>query len=434
MKLELGFAWLAAMLPLLFSHYWHTQLQMTASLVLMLVCAWWLFAPLIRLVEKAKILEVENTKLQSLKDALMAKSEFLSRVSHELRSPLQGVVSALNNLEKRIIDDPDEAIQLSRIRRGAMTVNTQLRDLLTLARGDVGKIELNPMTFEAIELTLSVARETQTEADEKHLELRIETPQDPIFVVADPGRVDQVLTNLLTNAIRHTKQGSVLLRLHPYDEGKGCLRFEIIDTGPGIDKESRKTLFEPYTRFGELKSDSHGTGLGLAVVNTVVNLLGGKVDVTSELGQGATFTVEIPAERVRDEGNLTVGEGPSRVLVVDDFQEALDGISSVVRRQLGLECDTASNVANAANLLAARRYDLVLLDLDLPIKSGYDIAAETRRGNGPNKQTRIVSISAADVPEERRGAPFTSHLTKPITVQAIQRAIALPAPATAGMK
>ena len=315
-----------------------------------------------------------------------------------------------------------------------MTVNTQLRDLLTLARGDVGKIELNPMTFEAIELTVSVARETQTEADEKRLELRIETPKDPIFVVADPGRVDQVLTNLLTNAIRHTKQGSVLLRLHPYDEAKGCLRFEIIDTGPGIDKESRKTLFEPYTRFGELKSDSHGTGLGLAVVHTVVNLLGGKVDVTSELGQGATFTVEIPAERVREEGNLTVGERPSRVLVVDDFQEALDGISSVVRRQLGLECDTASNVATAANLLAARRYDLVLLDLDLPIKPGYDLAAETRRGDGPNKQTRIVSISAADVPEERRGAPFTSHLTKPITVQAIQRAIALPAPATAGMK
>ena len=92
-------------------------------------------------------------------------------------------------------------------------------------------------------------------------------------------------------------------------------------------------------------------------------------------------------------------------------------------KQLGFECDTALSVATAANLLGARRYDIVFLDLDMPIKTGFDLAAETRRSDGPNRRSRIVSISAADVPDERRGWPFDGHLTKPITMHAIQRAL-----------
>jgi CheY-like chemotaxis protein len=114
--------------------------------------------------------------------------------------------------------------------------------------------------------------------------------------------------------------------------------------------------------------------------------------------------------------------------VVDDRKEVLEAIASVVK-QLGFECDMALSVATAANLLGAHAYDIVFLDLDMPVKSGYDLAAETRRGDGPNRGSRIVSISAADVPDDRSGWPFDGHLTKPVTMQAIQRAIAQPAPA-----
>jgi signal transduction histidine kinase len=221
MKFELGFAWLGASLPLLFSSYWHTEFQMTASLLLMLVCAWWLFAPLNRSLEKAKLLEIERriekAKLESLQESLKAKSEFLSRVSHELRLPLQGVVSALDVIEERFGKDPAEAELLSRIRRGATALNTQLRDLLTLARGDVGKMDINPTPFEVGDLAVSVAREVRAEAEAKGLELIVEAPAEPVFVVADSARIDQVLTNLLTNAVRYTKSGSVRLKLHPYD-------------------------------------------------------------------------------------------------------------------------------------------------------------------------------------------------------------------------
>ncbi len=432
MKVELGFAWFGAALPLLFSSFWHSELQMSASLLLMLGWAWWLCAPLIRTVEKARLLEIERqierTRFESLQDSLKAKSEFLSRVSHELRSPLQGVVSALDVIEERFAKDAAEAELLSRIRRGATALNTQLRDLLTLARGDVGKMEVNPVPFEVGELAVTIAAEFRTEAQAKGLALVVDTPVDPVFVVADPARIDQVLTNLLANATRHTKVGAVRLKLYPYGAELGCLRFEVSDTGPGIDNDRIPTLFDPYTRFGEITRKGEGAGLGLAVVRSVLQFLGGNVSVSSETGQGTTFTVTIPAELLDGERPRGGGPQPSRVLVVDDRKEVLEAIASVVK-QLGFECDMALSVATAANLLGAHAYDIVFLDLDMPVKSGYDLAAETRRGDGPNRGSRIVSISAADVPDDRRGWPFDGHLTKPITMQAIQRAIAQPAPA-----
>lgn len=431
MKVELGFAWLGVSLPLIFGPYWHSELQMSASLLLMVSWAWWLFAPLIRSVEKAKSIEIERARLESLQDSLQAKSEFLSRVSHELRSPLQGVVSAIDLFEERYIKDAAEAELVAQIRRGATALNTQLRDLLTLARGDVGKMEINPMRFEAGELAITIAREVGREAAAKGLDLVVDTPDEPIFVVADPARVDQVLTNLLTNATRHTKAGTVTLRLHEYDRATNSLRFEVSDTGPGIDRDRIPTLFDPYTRFGEITSKGDGAGLGLAIVQSVLQFLGGTVTVASERGTGTVFDVTIPAEFI--DGDQSGVEIVRRVLVVDDRKEVLDAIGSVVR-QLGFRCDTALSVATAANLLGTHAYGVVFLDLDMPIKSGFDLASETRRGDGPNARSRIVSISAADVPDERRGWPFDGHLPKPITMLAIQRAIAQPTPAAAAQK
>ena len=435
MKVEIAFAWLGVSLPLVFGTYWHVELQMSASLLLMVGWAWWLFAPLIRSAERAKSLEIERqierTRIESLQDSLQAKSEFLSRVSHELRSPLQSVVSAIDVFEELFSKDAAEAELAARIRRGATALNTQLRDLLTLARGDVGKMEINPMPFEVGELAETVAQEVHKEALAKGLELRVETPNEPVFVVADPARIDQVLTNLLTNAVRHTRDGRVTLRLHAYDTTQKSLVFEVCDTGPGIDKDRIPTLFDPYTRFGEITGKGEGAGLGLAIVRSVLRFLGGRVKVSSEPGQGTVFAVTIPAE-------LLDGERPSdrhqkRILVVDDRSEVLEAIGSVVH-QLGFQCDTALSVATAANLLGAHRYDIAFLDLDMPIKSGFDLASETRRGDGPNSRTRIVSISAADVPDDRRGWPFDGHLTKPITMLAIQRTIDQPLLASAARR
>ena len=435
MKVQLGFAWLGAAVPLFFGTFWHTQLQMSGSLVLMLLWAWWLCAPVIRSVERAKHLEIErrieHTRVESLQESLQAKSEFLSRVSHELRSPLQGVVSALDVIESRFGQDAAEAEQLARIRRGATALNAQLRDLLTLARGDVGKMEVNATPFEVCALAATIAREVAVEAEAKGLTMVTEIPDEPIFVAADPARIDQVLTNLLTNAIRHTHAGSVRLTLHPYDVATGKLRFEVSDTGPGIPKDRIPTLFEPFTRYGEITRNDEGAGLGLAIVRTVLHFLGGTVEVSSEGGIGTTFSVAIPAKLI--DGEQRDPTGRRSVLVVDDRQEVLEALSSVVE-QLGFDCNAAIAVSDAANLLGARRYDVMFVDLDMPVKSGFELAAETRRSKGPNSQSLMISISAADVPDDRRGWPFDGHLTKPIDRAAIQRAIDLPVRATSAPK
>ena len=428
MKVELGFAGLGAMLPLGFSDYWQSEYQISGTLVVMLVCSYWLFAPLSRTLAAATLAEVDKARMQSLKESLQAKSEFLSRVSHELKSPLQSVVSSLDQIEERLKTGPVEAELLSRIRRGTNALNAQLRDLLTLARGDVGKMEMNPMAFEVNELLESVAREVRPEAERKGLALIVELPPEPTFVVADPARIDQVLTNLLTNATRHTQHGSIRLKLEPYDSEGKALRFEVSDTGPGIREDSMPTLFEPYTRFGEMNGGGEGAGLGLAIVRSVLHFLDGSVRVRSAIGEGTTFSVTIPAEPVSEAVPADTTAPREHVLVVDDRQEVLEGLVGVIR-QLGFQCDTALSVGTAANLLGARSYGTVLLDLEMPIKSGRDVAIDVRRGDGPNKSSRIISISAADMPENQRGWPFDGHLTKPISMQALQRAIAPPASA-----
>jgi signal transduction histidine kinase len=427
MKFELGVAWIAAAMPLLLSAYWHAQIQMAASLVLMLLCTWWLFAPLNRSLERAKALDIENAKIQSLQESLKAKSEFLSRVSHELRSPLQSVVSALEVIEGRFGRDPTEAELLSRIRRGTNALHSQLRDLLTLARGDVGKMEIHPMPFEVGELVTSVAREVEREAAAKGLSLVVRRPEEPTFVVADGARIDQVLTNLLTNATRHTERGSVMLEMLPYDPVERSLRFRVSDTGPGIDEARLPTLFEPYTRFGELTRHGDGAGLGLAVVRSVLRFLGGEVTVISKPGDGTAFDVAIPAEPMDPEASAAERIHRHRVLVVDDREDVLEAISSVVR-QLGFDCDTTASAASAANLLGARTYDIAFIDNEMPIKSGSDLASDTRRGKGPNARTRMISISAAELPEGGVGWPFDGHMAKPVTKADIQRAIQQPAP------
>jgi len=432
LRLQLGLCCVAAVVPALAGAP-SARLEILAAVLLMVVATLWRFGPLLALAEEAKVLEIERARLESLQESLRTKSEFLSRVSHELRSPLQGIISALDLFEERYAKAPEEAELTSQIRRGATSLNTQLRDLLTIARGEIGRLEIQPLRFEAIELTRSIAEAVRAEAHAKGLDLVTETPDDPIFVVADPARIDQIVTNLLTNAVRHTATGTVKLTLHAYEVAQGALHYSVCDTGPGIEPERIVTLFDPYTRYGAITHKGEGAGLGLAVVRSVLQFLGGKITVQSEPGRGTTFDVRIPAERLDEQAPVDANARPKHVLVVDDREEVLAAITGVVR-ELGYECDTAPTVARAANLLAMHSYDIAFVDLNMPIKSGFELASETRRGGGPNARSKLISISAVEVPEHRRGWPFDAHMTKPVTAASIRRAIDLPAPGAAERK
>lgn len=419
--------WVATLIALLvafFGNAWHTDYALASSYALMLALVPLYFSGLIRQIHDVRTVEAERARLAAMNDAVLARNAFLAKVSHELRSPLQGILSALDVFELRHghANDRDDEL-IGRMRRSSLLLNTQLRDLLTLAKGEAGRLERHPEPFDALALVESMADGARDLARAKGLELVVDLPVNPVFVVADGARIDQVLTNLVINSIRYTDAGQVRVTLKGHDAATGCLHFVIADTGPGIPEAVLPTLFAPDKFVTGAERRGEGSGIGLAIVRTLVDHLGGKIAVTSLPGKGTTFTLDIPAEPIGGIGEATTepGEPVGRILVVDDRDDVLDALVRLVD-ELGYECDRASSAAIGANLLAAKAYDAVLLDIDMPIKSGDQLAAETRRSKGPNRDSRFIGMSAAEATAGVQ-AQFHTCIAKPIDRAALRRAL-----------
>ena len=417
-------ATLIALLVVFLGNEWLADYDLTSSFALMLALVPLYFSGLVREIHHARVAEAERARLDTLNEVVLARNAFLAKVSHELRSPLQGMLSALDVFELRhghANHDDDELI--GRMRRSSLLLNTQLRDLMTLAKGEAGRLEMHPEPFEALALVEAMADGARDLARAKGLDLVVDMPADPIFIVADGARIDQVLTNLVINSIRYTDVGQVRVALKGHDATTGCLHFVIADTGPGIPEAVLPTLFAPDKIMTGAARRGDGSGIGLAIVRTLIDHLGGKISVTSLHGRGTTFTVDIPAEPIDAIGaaDTEPGDPAGRLLVVDDRDDVLDALVSLID-ELGYEYDRASSAAIGANLLATRAYDAVLLDIDMPIKSGDQLAAETRRGKGPNRDSRFIGMSAAetDTGVQRQ---FHSCIAKPIDRAALRQAL-----------
>jgi len=295
-------SWLAAVafLPLLLATpFWRSNVELSVSFVLLLIIVPAFFASLVRGVHEMRKIEADRARLLASRESVLARSAFLAKVSHELRSPLQNIVSALDLFEIQHVPnrgDDDELI--GRMRRSSLLLNTQLRDLLTLAKGEAGRLEIRPEPFEACSLVEAMAEGARALADAKGIELSLDLPAEPVFVVADGARIDQVLTNLVSNSIRYTDDGRVRVTLHPYDPERRCLNFVVSDTGPGIPPQMIPTLFTPDRVVTGAERRGEGSGIGLAIVRTLMTLLGGEIAVSSQVGTGTTFTLRIPAEPI----------------------------------------------------------------------------------------------------------------------------------------
>jgi signal transduction histidine kinase/ActR/RegA family two-component response regulator len=405
------------------SSFWRSESELAFAFLLMLLFVPVFFASLIRRIHNVRAIEADRAKLSVMHEAVLARSSFVAKLSHELRSPLQGIVSALDVLAMRrgAENEADDEL-ISRIRRSSLLLNTHLRDLLTLANGEAGRLEIRPEPFDVCSLVESVRSAATELALKQGLELVVDLPPAPMFVVADSARVDQILTNLVFNSVRYTDVGQVRISLAPYDNRTRLLRFTVSDTGPGIPGEVLPTLLIPDKAVTGPERRGEGSGIGLAIVRTLMDHLGGRIEVTSQVGRGTTFTLAIPAAPVDP---AEIAEIPlsatGRVLVVDDREDVIDALVSVID-ELGFECDQATSAAVGANLLASRSYDAVLLDLQMPNKSGADLAAETRRGNGLNHSTRFIGISAAEVTDAVK-RQFDACLAKPIEYTALRQAL-----------
>lgn len=450
--------------------------------------------------QRQSALEAERCARAQLQEAHQAKNQFMGMVSHELRSPLQSILSALDLLDIRYRrqaagaehgegDDPQRLL-IDRIRRASTGLEAQLRDLLTLAQGEAGVLELRPEPFEAVALVEDVVEQWQGQARAKGLNLSVMATDEPLFVVADPLRVTQIIGNLVSNAVKYTERGSIEVHVAfasmgfardagvdaGHDAGQAghgaggaeskCLLLCVSDTGPGIPDELQPRIYGAWRRFGSVDGRSHSAGIGLAILHTVVQQLGGSVELHSTAGVGSRFTVRVPVVSPEFPDGVTSGDegaqrtGPARsfrtapapipasasasastdkvalalrptsprLLIVDDRVDVLEALQSVAA-ELGVACDVADGVAVAANLLAARSYDTVLIDLNMPIKSGQELASEVRRSRGPNEHARLLAMSAADLQGIGRAWPFDGFLSKPVDLSRLSAAIGRATPA-----
>jgi signal transduction histidine kinase len=369
--------------------------------------------------------------------ASLAKSAFLANTSHEIRTPL----TAIAGYADLLLDDLDAPVERARrqemvetIRRNADHLKRVLGDVLDLSRIEAGRVELELGRVALHDLLRDVAQLMSVQADLKGLELELEleagTPQE---VETDATRLRQVLVNLLGNAIRFTERGSISLRARGVEEQRFAI--EVVDTGAGMTAEQLAKVFQPFVQGDSSTTRTHGgTGLGLTISRALVELMGGTLEARSEPQRGSSFRVELPVGRPWEAPVLTpapASEGPLRpragirVLVAEDGPDNQRLIRTLLERlQCRVEIVPHGEAALDRALWDAKSFDIVLLDMQMPLLDGYQTARELRRRG---VEIPIVALTAHALSDERArclAAGCTDYLSKPIDRAALASCIA----------
>jgi two-component system, sensor histidine kinase len=384
-----------------------------------------LYKPLNPMIVRSKVrvfIELDQQKkiLRKLKeeaeDANGAKSRFLANISHEIRTPLAAVLGFAELLTHDNLDEEDRSAYIDAISRNGKALAKLIDEVLDLSKIEAGKMDLELAPVDLPGLLAEIGELFGLVARNKGLNFELRLPEDlPPQVETDGGKLRQILTNLIGNAIKFTDNGKVQVRA---SHTRDLLRFEIEDTGCGLDEESAARLFQPFTQADASTTRKFGgTGLGLVLARHMALLLGGDVWVASTGPNGATFvaTVELvecsslpavaPRDRVRLE-NL-------RVLVIDDSPDILNMVEQILRRS-GAQTVCCSRPEDGVRAALEQEFDVVLSDIQMPVMDGYEVSSRLRQG-GFNKP--IVALTARAVKEDLErclALGFSGCVSKPI--------------------
>ncbi|MBK8335192.1 MAG: response regulator [Sterolibacteriaceae bacterium] len=383
-----------------------------------------------------------NEELQRAKAAADAasasKSQFLSTMSHEIRTPLNGVLG-MSELLQRTPLDAEQARYAKVIEAAGRTLRDLLSDILDLAKIEAGKVQLEHTDFQLAELVADLADVYRELASTRGNVLAQEfDPACALRVSGDPVRLRQVLTNLLGNAVKFTERGTVTLRTRRLAARAGdariWLRFEVRDSGIGIAPASLERLFQPFVQADESTTRAFGgTGLGLVISRYLVELMGGTIGVQSAPGQGSTFHFELPFEAATSGAPQSSASLPAarrihaRVLIAEDNLVNQEIVGAMLAK-LGVETNIVDNGARAVEALRTERFDLVLMDCQMPVLDGYAATAQIRASEPPDRRTPIIALTANAFVEDRKlcaKAGMDDYLAKPVSfatlVEVLQR-------------
>jgi PAS domain S-box-containing protein len=359
--------------------------------------------------------------------ASRAKSAFLANTSHEIRTPLNGLLGLARMLQQPDLDEGTRRQYLDQMLDSAESLSGLISDILDLSKIEAGRLTLESVPFALRDMLATMRLAYLTLAQARGLAFKIDVDEAvPAWVVGDPVRTRQILSNYLTNALKFTEAGSVSVWVRKLDEER--LRIEVRDTGPGIAPELHERLFQPFTQADESTTRRYGgTGLGLSICRELAGLMGGTVGVDSALGQGSTFWAELPLAGAPTPISTQLREARDnqdlqglRVLMVEDNPVNMM-IAVALLEQWGLEVSQASDGAQAVEAIHAqasmgRPFDAVLMDVQMPVMSGHEATRQVRRRFGA-EALPIVALTAAALVSEREealAAGMNDFLTKPI--------------------
>ena len=341
------------------------------------------------------------------------KSDFVATASHELRSPLTSIKGFVELLGRSEDLGEREREFVDVILQSTDRLVDLVNDLLDVARVEAGKMEVHPRLFDVAEVVREVATLMAPRVEQKDQRLEVEVPPNLPRAVADPVRVRQIVTNLLSNAHLYTHAGGTLrMRVAAVN---GDLELSVSDNGRGMTPEEVERAFD---RFVRREDGSGGTGLGLAIVKSLVDLQRGSIDVESEPGRGSTFTVRIPAEAAGDGREPREAIRGKRVLVVDD-EPAIARLIAEQLEPFGVEAELAHGGDEALDRLREGRFDAVTLDILMPGRSGVDVLRAIRAEPGL-RRTPVVVVSILSTTEALFGE---WKVTKPIDPEELADAL-----------
>ncbi len=392
-----------------------------------------------------------NQELLSAKEAAeastRAKSQFLASMSHEIRTPMNGVMGMLQLLEHSPLNDR----QRNNVRIAQNSANSLLSlisDILDFSKIEAGKMDFERITFDLHDEMDAFIEIMAIKAQEKGVELILDTAQLPQgMIISDPGRLRQIVTNLVSNAIKFTSNGKIVIKLtlKKEDSAHGRLTIDVTDTGIGIAQEKIDSLFEMFTQADSSTTRQYGgTGLGLAIVKKLSELMGGTVNAASTVNKGSIFSVNILVELAtsavvskEEESltNITLKKNPiwppqTKILIVDD-----DPVNQMVAEELlkviGLDTHSASNGAEAVEMLKVAQdkpYTLVFMDCQMPQMDGYEASHAIRNGKAGDryKDIPIIAMTANAMAGDREKCllwGMNDYISKPIDLNELTSAL-----------
>jgi PAS domain S-box-containing protein len=359
--------------------------------------------------------------------ASLAKSEFLSNISHELRTPLNSILGFSQLLADDGALDADQRDSASTIHHSGKHLLALINDILDLTKVEAGRLELSVEAVDVGEIVEDCCHLIRALAAKRNIEVHLRVPQS-LVLLADRIRLKQILINYLSNAVKYNRaDGRVDIEATRTMPGR--IRIHVRDTGQGIAAERMAELYKPFNRLGAESSGVEGTGIGLALTRRLAEIMGGAVGVTSEVGRGSDFWIELPevdgaaTPLIRVEhgpAGRPSGSAPSRTAVyIEDNPSNILLMEHIFARLPGVRLIAADEASLGYDLICRHRPDLVLLDINMPELDGYDVLRLIRR-NTATKGVPVIALTAAAMPlDVKRGldAGFDAYITKPLDIE-----------------